>query len=122
VEPPSIRDAARHAEAERYLRASGAKLRFWLSCWLLAPIANVLVWLGTLALVERQGGPPDAVAWLPLVVALTLEAVLLRRLCGIFAPRRPLGYLIGGMAAVVAATMLLWGGVVLVLLATHIEG
>jgi hypothetical protein len=119
MDAPSIRDAARRAEAERYLRTSGARLRFWLSCWLFAPIANVLVWVGTLALVKGPGGLPDALAWLPPVAALTIEAVLLRRLCRIFAPRREIGYLIGGLAVVVAMSLLLWGALVLLWLVTH---
>jgi hypothetical protein len=122
VEAPSIRDPARRAEAERYLRTSGAKLRFWLACWLLAPVANLLVLVGTSVVWSGEGGPPDSIAWLPAVTALTVEVVLLRRLCRVFAPRRPLAYLIGGMAAVVAVSLLLWGGFVLVLLFTHSEG
>src|SRR4051794_19061157 len=117
----SAREAARRAEAERYLRTSGAKLRFWLFCALVFPVANVLAGFGTVVVLRGDEGPPNDLGVIPVVAAAVIEGVLLRRLVRVFAIRREAAWVICGMAVVVAMSMLLLWAVVIVGLLTQTD-
>ncbi len=116
--PQSIRDPARRAEAERYLRTSGARLRFWLSCLLLFPMVNLgtLILIGAFSQRHRAG---STVFLLTVALLAGLETRIVYGWSGTFAPRPRRWWTAGGAALVIVMTVVAIGVLAIVALATN---
>ena len=111
---PRLRDPARRAEAERYLRASRAKLSFWVAAWLLFPLVNGGLVLATGAITQSTSW-----LWVVAIVLLVGEAAALYRLAQVFAKRARAPLALGGMLAVGAVSMLVWWAIAFAWIATR---
>jgi hypothetical protein len=103
-----LRDPARRAEAERYIRSSRSKLRFWTLSCLAFPVVNAVVLLGVVGLLRpgRGGDGQDTTAfWIVAALLATAEAALLHRLARVFAPRTGPRWVAAAVALTAALTL-----------------